>query len=75
MLYKMNYTSASESKNGEEAYASLWIAFADRYVMSLSPILTLRALKMSARRIIVKNRKIAKDQGPPKVYISSSSGV
>jgi hypothetical protein len=71
----MNYTSASESKNGEEEYASLWIAFVDRYMTSLSQILTLRALNMIAKRIIVKNRKIAKDQGPPKVYTSSSSGV
>jgi hypothetical protein len=44
-------------------------------VISLSPILILRPLKISAKRIIVKERIIAKDHGPPKVYISSSSGV
>jgi len=44
-------------------------------VISLSPILILRALKTSAKRIIVKERIIEKDQGPPKVYISSTSGV
>lgn len=67
MLYELIHTSANESKKGKEAQPSLWIAFVDRYVMSLSPILTLRALKTSAKRIMVKDRIIAKDQGPPKV--------